>query len=286
MNNDMTKILALDKRARILFAEHTDLIRELCFSPHTNQLLKTMLARTVSCTSLLTGLLKDSQRISLKISASNRNYSIYADGDAQGNVRGFMSDELLSVPDEEANACTIEQMIGDRGCIRVIHDIGMNSLTTGITDMPYSNIVDDVSHYYAQSEQTPTWISAYLVFDAHNQIELSRAVLVQLLPGAPNTLLSHAKRKINEYRSAFLDTTSTAAMRELPFTIFEDAALLETRPLQLFCGCSKEMFTSMLYALEKEELSHACVSGNPIEFVCNVCGNKYKFYPEELKAFL
>ncbi len=63
----------------------------------------------------------------------------------------------------------------------------MNRIIT-ITDMPYGNIVDDLSHYYTQSEQTPTWISTYLVFNEQDQIVLSRAVLVQLLPGSPITL--------------------------------------------------------------------------------------------------
>ncbi|TDF96304.1 Hsp33 family molecular chaperone HslO [Paenibacillus piri] len=62
--------------------------------------------------------------------------------------------------------------------------------------------------------------------------------------------------------------------------------MLETKPIQLFCGCSKEMFFSMLYALGKEEVTDAYIDANIIEFACNVCGSKYTFHPEELKDFL
>jgi molecular chaperone Hsp33 len=140
MNNYITKILALNKQARILFAENTDLIHEVCSNQNTNKLLKTLLARTVSCASLLTGLLKDNHRISLKVSASKRDYRVYADVDAEGNVRRFISDDLLNAFNEETNPFTIDQIIGDRGCIQVTNDIGMNSIITGITDMPYKNI--------------------------------------------------------------------------------------------------------------------------------------------------
>jgi molecular chaperone Hsp33 len=286
MNNFITKILALNKQARILFAENTDLIHEVCSNQNTNKLLKTLLARTVSCASLLTGLLKDNHRISLKVSASKRDYRVYADVDAEGNVRGFISDDLLNAFNEETNPFTIDQIIGDRGCIQVTNDIGMNSIITGITDMPYKNITDDISHYYAQSEQTPTWISTYIVFNEQDQIELSRAVLVQLLPGSPITLLHQIRRRITDNKPVFLNATNKGIMKELPFTIFDDAEFLETKPIQLYCGCSKEMFYSMLYALGKEEISNAYISGNTIEFACNVCGNKYLYHPEELKYFL
>jgi len=284
--NYITKILALNKQARILFAENTNLIHEVCSNQNTNKLLKTMLARTVSCASLLTGLLKDNHRISLKVSASKKDYKVYADVDAEGNVRGFISDELLNALDEEISPFTVEQIIGDKGCIQLTNDIGMNSIVTGITDMPYRNIVDDISHYYAQSEQTPTWISIYIVFNEQDQIELSRAVLVQLLPGSPITLQHQIRKRIIDNKAIFCDATNKEIMKQIPFTLFDDAELLETKPIQLFCGCTKEMFYSMLYALGKEEISNSYISGSTIEFACNVCGNKYLFRSEELKNLL
>ncbi|GIP18607.1 hypothetical protein J40TS1_42490 [Paenibacillus montaniterrae] len=286
MNNYMTKILASNKQARILFTENTDLIRKICSNQNTNKLLKTLLARTVSCASLLTGLLKENHRISLKVSASKRNYKVYADVDAEGNVRGFIGDDLLNALNEEISPFTVEQFIGDRGCIQMTNDIGMNSIITGITDMPYRNIVDDISYYYSQSEQTPTWISTYIIFNEQDQIALSRAVLVQLLPGSPLTLLQQIRKIITDSKPIFLNATDKDTMKELPFTIFDDAEFLETKPMQLYCGCSKEMFYSMLYALGQEEILNACISGSTIEFACNVCGSKYMFHPEELKNLL
>jgi molecular chaperone Hsp33 len=107
-----------------------------------------------------------------------------------------------------------------------------------------------------------------------------------LLPGSPITLLHQIRRRITDNKPVFLNATNKGIMKELPFTIFDDAEFLETKPIQLYCGCSKEMFYSMLYALGKEEISNAYISGNTIEFACNVCGNKYLYHPEELKYFL
>lgn len=286
MNSYIYKILVANKQARILFAENTDVIQQICASHHTNKSLITLLARSVSCASLLPGLLKDNHRLSLKVSASKRDYKVFADVDAQGNVRGFMSDALLNAFAEVTDPLTVEQMIGDNGCIQVTNDIGMNSIVTGITDMPYRNIVDDISHYYAQSEQTPTWISTYIDFNEQDQIELSRAILVQLLPGSPRTLLHQIRKTITDHQPIFTNATTQDIMNGLLFTIFDDAEFLETKQIQHYCGCSKKMFYSMLHALGKEEVSEAYMSGNTIEFACNVCGNKYVFHPEELRRFI
>lgn len=75
-------------------------------------------------------------------------------------------------------------------------------------------------------------------------------------------------------------------MKEMPFTLFDDAELLETKPIQLCSGCSKEVFFSMLYELGKEKISIEYTWGSTIEFACNLCGNKYLFHPEELKNSL
>ncbi|MGO4275252.1 Hsp33 family molecular chaperone HslO, partial [Paenibacillus sp. TAF58] len=90
MDNYLIKTLAYNKQARILFVENTDLIRAVCNHDHMNKLLKTALGKTVSIASILTGILKGNQRISLKVKTSNPNYKIFADVDSKGNVRGYI----------------------------------------------------------------------------------------------------------------------------------------------------------------------------------------------------
>jgi molecular chaperone Hsp33 len=261
--NYLIKALAYRQQARILFVENTELVRAACNRHPMHPILKTLLGTTVSAASLLTGILKDNQRISLKVKATQRAYKIYADADSRGNVNGYISDELANAPSKELSSITHKQLIGPNGCIQITKDIGMYGTFTGITDMPYGHIADDLSHYFEQSEQTPTYFSLSIDMDESGDIVRSRGLMAQLLPGAADDLIDRLKS-------------------DLASSNFDDMQTVGTEPVRLFCGCSKEMLIPLLHALDKDELAQACATGSPIEIVCHVCGSKHPFLPEEI----
>jgi molecular chaperone Hsp33 len=277
MDNYIIKTLAYKKKVRILFMDNTYMAREICDNKAMNKLLKTALLRTVSSASLISGTLKGTQRISIKVNASNRNYKIFADADSMGNVRGYISDELLNASLDSTNNLSIEQLIGTKGYIQVMKDLGMNSMFTGITEMPYGNIVDDFSYYFKQSEQTISIFSLSIVFDEKNQIASSRGLFAQLLPGAPISLIDDIKKVISENNKLF---------NGISYKLFEDIEIIGVEPVQFFCGCSKDIFYPMLYSLNKHELVEAYKANKDIEIVCNVCGKKYSFTPDEINKLI
>lgn len=283
MNNYILKTLAYNKQVRIFFMENTDMIKELCNHKNISKALKTALSKTVSIATLISGTLKGNQRVSIKVNASNRNYKIFADVDSKGNVRGYINDELLKAPLDYISNLSIEQLIGDKGCIQVLKDLGMCSIFTGITDMPYGNIVDDFSYYFKQSEQTDSFFSVNIVWNENNEIILCRGIMAQLLPGAPISLIDTIKEIISENQSVLSNLGEIANFKEIPYLLFRDIEIVELYPVQFLCGCSKEIFYPMLYSLNKEELVDAYKSKKSIEIVCNVCGKKYTFSPQEIK---
>jgi len=286
MDNYIMKTLAYNKQVRILFVENTDIIREICDHKNINKLLKTMLAKTVSIASLISGTLKGNQRISLKVNASNRKYKIFADVDSMGNIRGYINDELLNAPLDYTSNFSIEELIGNKGCIQVMKDLGMNGVFTGITEMPYGNIVDDFSHYFKQSEQIPTLFSLKIVFNEKDEIVSSRGILVQLLPGAAICLIDDIKKIISDNEFSLSTYKNNMTLKEISHLLFEDVQILGFDQIQFFCGCSKEIFYPMLYSLNKEELLYAHENNKPIEIVCNVCGKSYSFDKEEIKGLI
>lgn len=228
MDNYIIKTLAYKKQARILFVDNTKMIKEICGHKNINKLLKTSLGKTVSVASLISGTLKGNQRVSIKVNASNRKYKIFADADSFGNVRGYINDELLSAPLDCGDNLSIEGLIGDRGCIQVLKDLGMNSMFTGITDMPYGNIVDDFSYYFKQSEQTTTLFFINMVYNEDNEIALSIGVMAQLLPGASINLMDTIKEKISENLSVLSCTDNIKNFREQRLKLKKHYDMLNT----------------------------------------------------------
>jgi len=283
MRNYVIKTLAYNKQVRILFVENTEMLKEICDNKNMGKLLKIALGKTISITSLISAILKDNQRISIKVNTSNKNCKIFADADASGNIRGYISDELLNLPQEEVNNMSLEQLIGDKGYLQVMKDLGMNSIFTGITEMPYGNIVDDFSYYFKQSEQIPSLFSLNIVLDENNDIILSRGILAQSLPGASIDIIEDIKNIINNNQLLLSNSNSNIAFKEIPNLLFRDIDIMGIHPVQFFCGCSKDIFYPMLYSLNKEELTYAYENNKAIEIVCNVCGKKYNFNKDELR---
>lgn len=281
--NYVIKALAYGGHVRVAFAENTELVRGACRPASGSKLLRTALGSAVSAASLLTATLKDRQRISLKIKGSNPAYTVYADADSLGNVRGYASDEMLRAPARFLEQSSIGEWIGDKGCIQVVKDIGMNRTFTGITDMPHRNIADDLSHYFHQSEQTTTRLALHLSFDEKAEIRASRGIFAQLLPGAGREVMERVGQALERLAPLALNDEGDEAFRRLSSSLFDDTAIIGVEPVRFFCGCSKEMFLPMLAALGTEELKLACEENRPLQVFCHICGTEYAFSPDEIR---
>lgn len=286
MDNYIIKTLAYNKQVRILFVENTGMISELCNDEKFGETLKIALGRTVSITTLISGILKGNQRISIKVNCTGGNYKLLADADSRGNVRGYINDALLNTHFNRISNSSVKELIGDKGYIQVMKDLGMNNTFTGITAMPYGNIIDDFSYYFKQSEQLPSLFSLNLVFNDKEEIILSRGILAQVLPGASIKLIDNIKEIISKNQHILTSTESYNDFKDIPKLLFDDIEILDINSVQLFCGCSKEILYFMLYSLGNEELIIAYKDGKPVEIVCNNCGKKYQYNKEEIKVLI
>jgi molecular chaperone Hsp33 len=288
MQNYIVKTLLYDKQVRLFFVDNTKLINTIySLNQETNKMLKRLLGQTVSAVSLMSGTLKEEQRVSLQITMSDPKYKVFADADANGNVRGYLNEGLQNASLEFINNLSLAQLIGDKGNIRVIKGSAMNQFT-GITDMPYRNVIDDISHYFTQSEQTKTVIGTNLGLDDKGELSFSNAIFAQLLPGASPYLMDEIIRIFQENRDFFNDLGkyNENSMEKKLSELFKDAKFMGYSPVQFFCGCSKEMFYGMLHALNKSEIKQAINKNESIETGCRICGRTYSFNQCELQALL
>lgn len=285
MSGCITKTLAYNNRVRILFSENTDIAKKLC-ADTSNPLLKTVLAKSITITSLLSGLLKDRQRISMRMEFTNLEYKIATDADCFGNIRGYLSDKLKSSTDSVNEHTSIKTLIGNKGVIRVMKDIGLNSIVTGITDMPFSTIDDNFSYFFKQSEQTLSYFWTFCDFDENGDVRSSIGVLIQLLPGAHKNLLNRSKKIIAENKNTLCTTQNGCFPSHAVTCLFDELHIIENMPVQFFCGCSKEMMLSMLLSLTREELVQAYENNTPLELCCNICGELYNYEQNDILRLL
>ncbi|GAE32502.1 Hsp33 family molecular chaperone HslO [Halalkalibacter hemicellulosilyticus] len=271
MENTIVKTLIYDNQVRLFFVDNTKLLNEiLSLNKETNKIHKLTLAKTISVMSVITGSLKGDQRISLQMTMSDPKFKVFADADAKGNVRGYLNGEFLKAPADYINQISLDRLIGHKGTIRVIKGSAMNQFT-GITDMPYRNIADDISHYFNQSEQIQTYIEANVIFGNDNFPQCSSAIFAQLLPGATPDLIDEVEHTINANREFFTSLNKySKKIEEKLSELFKDVNVIGYSPIQFFCGCSKEMFHGMLYSLNESELKQAIHNQETIDTVCKI----------------
>jgi len=288
MQNYIVKTLLYDKQVRMFFVDNTQLINNILeMNNGTDKMLKHLLGKTVSAVSLMSGTLEEEQRLSLQITMSNPRYKIFADADSSGNVRGYANDALQTISTDFLSRISIEEFIGQKGSIRVIKGSRMNQFT-GITDMPYQNITDDLSHYYIQSEQTQTFIGTNFKLNHDDGILFSNGIFAQLLPGGSHYLLDETKHIFYTNRDLFneLGRYSESILEEKLRKLFNDAKFMGSQSVQFFCGCSKEMFYGIIHTLDQAEIKLAIDKQESIETGCQICGRTYEFNPRELQALL
>jgi len=289
MQNGMVKTLIYEKQVRLFYMDNTRLVNEILqLSNGTDKIQKVVLAKTISAVSLMSATLKGSQRISVQITMTNPNYKVFADADANGNVRGYLNEGLRHASSGSMRNVSIENLIGEKGTIRVIKGSAMNQFT-GITDMPYRNINDDFSHFFAQSEQTQTFIGTDLIFNEKDeQLLVSQGIFAQLLPGASPHLIGEIKNIYRNNQPFFnsLGKCNESKVEEKLSEFFPDVKYMESSSVQFYCGCSKEMFYGMLYSLEEDEIRQSIKNQESIETGCQICGRTYRFTIHELQALL
>ncbi|AJD89643.1 hypothetical protein JMA_03260 [Jeotgalibacillus malaysiensis] len=278
MSNQISKTLVFDGQVRLYFVNNTELVQEL-FDLHGNTPLplKVMLGKTVSAMSILSGTLKGKERMNLQVTMSQQAYQLFAEAEASGNIRGYLNEKLLKAEGFE-NAPT-KDIIGPSGRIRVIKGSGMNQFTS-FTAMLNQDIDLDIANYFAQSDQTPTFIQTDIQLNENGEIQSSNAVYAQLLPGASTTLLSIVKRAFSQ-QTNLVSRLNTALPEELE-GLFGNVKLIGSSSTQFFCGCTKEMFYGMLLSMNEEEMKLAIEKNEEIEAFCHICGKTYYFDQQDL----
>jgi molecular chaperone Hsp33 len=213
---------------------------------------------------------------------SNPHHKIFAEAEANGNVRGYLNEELLRTSNIEEKS--MQDLIGPSGMIRVIKGSEMNQFTS-ITDMPNQHITDDIANYFVKSDQTPTYLYSDIQLDNEASLLSSHALYAQLLPSAPPHLLSEVKMIVKANPDIFskLNAKEASDSEEALIQLFGDAKIIGHSSSQFFCGCSKEMFYGILYSLSEEDIKRSMERNEGIEAFCDICGKTYTFEQKEMQ---
>ena len=245
------------------------------------------LGRLLTGTSLMGDMLKsEDSSLTLKVNGGGPLGNLVAISDYKGNVRGYVDHPEIDLPLKPNGKIDVGGAVGNQGRLAVIRDMGEGDPYVGQVELVSGEIAEDLTSYYASSEQIPTVCALGVLVDKENgEAMLSGGLLIQALPGADNSALERLEENI-----AKLDSVTTMLAKGMSPEEMCRAALngfeveiLDESPVHYVCTCSKQRFTKALLTLGSKELRslHGDDHGD-VETVCHYCNKKYVFSKDEI----
>ena len=247
------------------------------------------LGRLLSAASMMGNMQKvEDGSITLQVKGGGPLGTLLAVSDAEGNVRGYVQNPQISLLEKYRGKLDVGAAVGRDGTLTVIRDLRMKEPYIGSIALVSGEIAEDVTEYFARSEQTPTACALGVLVDTDQSVRAAGGFMIQLMPGATDEIISRVETGLSEAGTVtqMLDGGLDAwSMLQVAMKYF-DLERLETTPVEYRCYCSRERVASTLLSLGREELGSIVKSGETIHIDCQFCDRIYDFTPDEIRKML
>ena len=247
------------------------------------------LGRLLSAASMMGNMQKvDDGSITLKIDGKGPLGTLLAVSDAEGNVRGWVENPQISLLEKYRGKLDVGAAVGTDGTLTVIRDLRMKEPYIGSVELVSGEIAEDVTQYFAQSEQTATACALGVLVDVDQSVRAAGGYLVQLLPGAPDSIIDKLEASIEKAGpvTKMLDSGMDGeAVLQTVLADFE-VEILEKTPVEYRCYCTRDRVTRTLISLGREELQSIIDDGKTIHIDCQFCDRIYDYTPEDIAKIL
>ena len=245
------------------------------------------LGRVLTACSIMGNMQKaDEGSVTLQIKGGGPLGTLLATSDSTGNVRGYVQNPQVALMEKYRGKLDVGSAVGTDGMLTVIRDLNLKEPYVGSIELVSGEIAEDVTAYFAQSEQIPTACALGVLIDTDQSVRAAGGYLIQVLPGAPDEVIDRVEAGIQAMGSVtgMLDGGATAEDMLQMVLLGFDLEILETTPVEYRCYCTRERVESTLLSLGKDELRQMAEEGESAHVECQFCDTDYTFLPDELRA--
>ena len=226
----------------------------------------------------------DKNLLTLQVRGDGALEGITVTADSHGNVKGYVGNPDVDIPLKSKGKLDVGGAVGN-GMLRVIKDLGLKEPYVGQIDLQTGEIAEDLTYYFAVSEQTPSVVGLGVLVDTDNSVRQAGGFIIQLMPGAKEEVICKIEEKLGTLSSVTSMLEDGMTPEQMLEQILGDQGLEinEKIDTQFYCNCSKERVAKALISIGKEELEEMINEGNSIMLNCHFCNTNYTFTVDELK---
>ena len=252
----------------------------------TSPVVTAALGRLLSAGAMMGSMQKgEEDLLTLQIKGDGPMQGLLVTADSKGGVKGYANVPDVILPANALGKLDVAGAVA-HGTLSVIRDMGLKEPYVGQTLLQTGEIAEDLTYYFASSEQVPSSVGLGVLMERDNTVRQAGGFIVQLMPFAEDAAIDRLERNLSGITSvtAMLDAGDTP--EQMLGRILEglDCQVTDTCPVAFSCNCSKERIEKVLISLGKKEIQDMIHEGREVEVNCHFCNTHYRFSVEELKG--
>ncbi len=248
------------------------------------------LGRLLTGASLMGGQLKQQRAaLTVRVNGDGPLGVMVASATSQGNVRGFVQHPECNTEYYENGHINVGKAVGSSGSLYVVRDYGTGEPYTGVVELVSGEIAEDITSYYANSEQIPTVCALGVLLDKEDGgLMLAGGLLIQLLPGATSDIAEKLEDNIKKLESVTTMMAKGIDLLDMCKLALEgfNVEVLDQMPVHYYCTCSRKRVEQSFLSIPDDQLRDMINSTGNVEAVCHYCNKKYIFTEKEIENFI
>lgn len=288
MADYIVRATAANAQIRAFACTTKELVEEARTAHDTSPVVTAALGRLLTAGCMMGSMLKGEKDVlTLQVKGTGPMKGMTVTADSQGNVKGYAIEPQVILHANAKGKLDVSGAVGE-GMLTVIKDMGLKEPYSGQTVLQTGEIAEDLTYYFATSEQVPSGVGLGVLMEKNNTVKQAGGFILQLMPFAEESVIA----KLEENLSKVDSVTAMFEAGNTPEQILEillagmDVEITDTMPAKFYCDCSKKKVEKVIISIGKKDIQEMIAEGNEVEVNCQFCNSHYKFSVDELKTLL
>ncbi len=288
MSDYIVRATAADNQIRAFAATTRELTEHARSIHNTSPIATAALGRLLTAGAMMGSMMKGTNDLlTLQIKSEGPIEGLTVTADSEANVKGYVYNPSVMLPPSPLGKLDVGGALG-AGILSVIKDMGLKDPYVGQTELVSGEIAEDITYYYAVSEQVPSSVALGVLMNKENTVKRAGGFIIQLMPFADEEVITRLEKKIGEISAItqLLDADMTPEMILEHILGDFNLDILDTIPTTYNCNCSKERVEKAIISIGRKDIQEMIEDKEPIEVNCHFCNTHYVFTTEELQSLL
>ena len=288
MADYIVRATAANAQIRAFAANTKEMVEEARRIHNTSPVVTAALGRLLTGGAMMGAMQKgEEDLLTLQVSGDGPLKGMTVTADARGNVKGYAIEPQVMLPPSKAGKLDVGGAVG-KGSLRVIKDMGLKEPYVGQTVLQTGEIAEDLTYYFATSEQVPSSVGLGVLMEKDNTVKQAGGFILQLMPFAEEEVIAKLEQNLSDFTSVTRVLDEGKTPEEMLGLLLSglDLEITDTRPAAFCCNCSRERVERAIISIGRKEIREMIEEQKPISVNCHFCNREYRFSPAQLKELL